>query len=87
MDPIFKLVLLILLITCFLSSWLFYIFKNRIIHQILDLVSVGLFISYTSQYAYLFAHLGHLSVNSICYLLLFVFSIMLGVYKVFTFRK
>lgn len=87
MDPTLKLVLIILLIASLLLAALFRLLKKRFLYQLSELVAAGIFVGYCSQYAYLFGSLSHLGVNSWCSLLLFVFSIIVVVYKILTFRK
>lgn len=87
MDPTLKLILLILLILSLLVAIFFRILRKRFLYQIFELITASIFIGYCSQYAYLFGSIAHLGLNSWCSLLLFVFSIILGIYKALTFRK
>ena len=79
--------LIALMFACLVAAMVFRFFKNRNVAQILELCCIGFFIAYTSQYSYLFGYIRHLDLHDWINLILFVFSIFLGVYKIIFFIK
>lgn len=82
MNQYVSLALLLCVIVGIITSIVFKLLRNRLATQMSELVTIGLFIAYTSQYAYLISYITHISVGQIIQLLLFVVAVMAGVYKI-----
>lgn len=85
MDNNVKLTLVICLIICIITCFVLRMLRKRLAYQMCELMASALFIAYTSQYAYLISSLGHISIGQLVQLLLFIFAVMVGVYKVLSF--
>lgn len=85
MDNNVKLTLVICLIICIITCFVLRMLRKRLAYQMGELMASALFIAYTSQYAYLISFLGDISIGQLVQLLLFIFAVMVGVYKVLSF--
>lgn len=85
MDNTVKLTLLICLIIGVITTFVLRMLRKRLAYQMSELMVSALFIAYTSQYAYLISFLGDISLAQIIRLLLFVFALLMGIYKLLSF--
>lgn len=75
------------MLVALVTSFLLRAFRKRQASVVCELLACGLFVAFASQYAYLFVYISSLNLTNASGLLLFVFSVVLLVYKVITFIK
>lgn len=87
MNDVLKFVLAICMIVAIIASFILRIIRHRQASAVCELLACGLFTAFSSQYAYLFVYITSINLNMACGLLLFIFSVILLIYKVITFIK
>ncbi len=78
---IFKVCLIAISVALLLTAMIFRLNHKRRIADILELVSYGFLIAFTAQYVSWTNIQAYTNANSISMLLLFIFSVILGIYK------
>lgn len=81
MNSIISIILIAVAIFFLVAAFVLRIIKLKTIGNWLELLAIASFIAFASQYAYLFGKIPSLSQHEVALLLLYVFSILLGVYK------
>ena len=81
MNAIVSVGLLIAAIIFIIAAFVVRFLKFKTIGTFLELGGIAFFIAYSSQYLYLLGDLAHIDMVGIAKLLLFVFALLLGVYR------
>ena len=81
MNPIVQYVLIIVAICLVVLSLILRLCKQKTIGNWIELAGIGAFVAFASQYAYWLGRLPEIDARGIAELLLFFFSILLGVYR------
>lgn len=81
MNPIVQLVLIALAIVSFITAFVLRLLKFKTVGNWVEIIGIGLFVAFASQYAYWFGNFLKIDTRGFVEISLFLFSIVLAVYK------
>lgn len=81
MHPIASYILIAVAIGLVIASFILRVCKQKTVGNILELTGIACFVAFASQYAHWFFDMASIDDRGIAELLLFIFSVVVGVYR------